>query len=229
MADCQWLQGGLVPNLILYTSPRACSTACHIALQESGLPYEARIVRIREAEHLEPDFLAINSWGKVPALAIDDEVLTETHAILTYVALAAPGSSLIPASDALARARAHEWMNFLSSTVHIAFKPLFRPGTLIADERHYPQLREVGVKTLRKTLLEVDRRLAGKAFALGAEYSVVDPYLLVFWIWSQRNDVVPHVADMPNWRAQAERMFAREATWTCLNREGITEDNIRDP
>lgn len=214
-------------NLVLYTSPRACSTACHIALEESGLPYEARIVRIRKAEHLAADYLAINPWGKIPALAINTEVLTETHAILTYVGLAAAHTRLLPASDAITRARAHEWMNFLSSTVHIAFKPLFKPGTLIADEHLYPQLQEIGAATLRKTLLEVDRRLAGRDWALGSGYSVVDPYLLVFWIWCQRDDLVPHVADMPHWRAQAERVLERPATWRCLHREGITEDNIR--
>jgi glutathione S-transferase len=54
-------------------------------------------------------------------------------------------------------------------------------------------------------------------------------YLLVFWIWSQRDDVRPHVADIPHWRAHAERIFARPATWRCLNREGVTADNIADP
>lgn len=79
---------------------------------------------------------------------------------------------------------------------------------------------------LAESGLEVDRRLAGKPFALGERYSVVDPYLLVFWIWSQREDIVADVADMPNWHAQAQRVLAREATWPCLEREGITPQNI---
>ncbi len=214
--------------MILYTSPRACSTACHIALEESGLPYEARLVRIRQREHLDQPYLEINPWGKIPALAIGKEVLTETHAILTYVADTA-GKGLPKLSQALQRARAHEWMNFLSSAVHIAYKPLFKPATLISDERLHPELQELGARTLRKTLLEVDRRLCGREFALGDDYSVVDPYLLVFWIWSQRRDIVPHVADMPAWRAHAERVYARPATWTCLTREGISPDNIQNP
>ena len=214
-------------DLTIYSSPRACSLACHIALEESGLDYRLHSVRIRRGEHRDADYLAVNPWGKIPALAVDDDVLTEAHAILSYVADTAV-EPLLPGSP-LARARAHEWMNFLSSTVHIAFRPLFKPEYMIGDESLYPRLRETGIPRLRDTLQEVDRRLAGRRWALGDDFSVVDPYLLVFWIWSQRDDVVGHVAEMPNWRAHAERMFERPATWRCLGREGVTQDNISDP
>ncbi len=217
-----------MPKLTLFTSPRACSGACHIALEESGLDYDIELVKIREGRHLTEEYLRINPWGKIPALRIDGEVLTEAQAILSYIGDTS-ANNLLPRNDALARARAHEWMNFLTATVHIAFRPLFKPQYLIGDESLYPKLREVGIPNLKNTLLEVDRRLENRDWALGDSYSVVDPYLLVFWIWSQRDDVVPHVADMPNWRAHAERMFNRPATWRCLNIEGVTKDNISDP
>jgi len=217
-----------VPELTLFYSPRACSLACHIALEESGLPFTAKAVRIRKGEHRLDDYLAQNPWGKIPALRVDDEVLTETHAILTYIGeTAPPGSNLIPTNNPLERARAHEWMNFLSSTVHLAFRPLFRPNYLIADAKLYPQLREVGIPNLKKTLLEVDRRLEGRNWALGDTYSVCDPYLLVFHIWSQREDVIEHVADMPNWMAHRQRIDERTATQVALAREGVTPENIR--
>jgi glutathione S-transferase len=217
-----------LPKLTLFTSPRACSGACHIALEESGLEYDIELVKIREGQHLTEEYLRINPWGKIPALRIDDEVLTEAQAILSYIGDTS-ANNLLPRNDALARARAHEWMNFLTATVHIAFRPLFKPQYLLGDESLYPKLREVGIPNLKNTLLEVDRRLENRDWALGDSYSVVDPYLLVFWIWSQRDDVVPHVADMPNWRAHAERIFNRPATWRCLNIEGVTKNNISDP
>ena len=217
-----------MPKQTLFTSPRACSGACHIALEESGLDYDIELVKIREGRHLTEEYRRINPWGKIPALRIDDEVLTEAQAILSYIGDSS-ANNLLPQKGALARARAHEWMNFLSATVHIAFRPLFKPQYLIGDESLYPKLREVGIPNLKNTLLEVDRRLENRDWALGDSYSVVDPYVLVFWIWSQRDDVVPHVADMPNWRAHAERMFNRPATWRCLNIEGVTKDNISDP
>jgi len=217
-----------VPELTLFFSPRACSLACHIALEESGLPFSAEAVLIRQGEHRLDAYLAQNPWGKIPALRIGNEVLTETHAILTYIGeMALPEKNLIPVEDPLQRARAHEWMNFLSSTVHLAFRPLFRPNYLIADPELYPKLHETGIPNLRKTLLEVDHRLEGRTWALGDTYSVCDPYLLVFHIWSQREDVIEHVADMPNWMAHRERIEARAATQVALAREGITPENIR--
>jgi glutathione S-transferase len=217
-----------VPELTLFYSPRACSLACHIALEESGLPFTAKPIRIRMGEHKLDEYLQQNPWGKIPALRIDAEVLTETHAILSYIGdTASSDSGLIPRADPLLRARAHEWMNFLSSTVHIAFRPLFRPNYLISDPNLYPQLHEAGIPNLRRTLLEVDHRLEGKTWALGENYSVCDPYLFVFHMWSQREDVVEHVADMPNWMAHRERIEKRAATQAALAREGITPENIR--
>lgn len=216
-----------MPELTLFFSPRACSLACHIALEESGLPFTAKAVRIRQGEHQLDDYLAVNPWGKIPAMRIDDEVLTETHAILTYIGeTALPDRNLIPTRDSLQRARAHEWMNFLSSTVHIAFRPLFRPHFLINDPDLYPNLHAVGIPNLRKTLLEVDHRLAGKTWALGDTYSVCDPYLFVFHMWTQREDIIEHVGDMPNWMAHRQRMEERAATQAALAREGITPENI---
>ncbi len=217
-----------LPEMTLFYSPRACSLACHIALEESGLPFQARAVRIRAAEHQSAEYLRINPWGKIPALRIGNEVLTEAHAILNYIGERAPPElGLLPTADPLQRARAHEWMNFLSSTVHIAFRPLFRPQALIGDAELYPKLREVGVRNLRKALSEVDTRLRGRTWALGERYSVCDPYLLVFYIWSQREDVIGYAPDLPNWHALAERIFARTATARAMAREGFTRDSLK--
>ncbi|MDX1403857.1 MAG: glutathione S-transferase N-terminal domain-containing protein [Woeseiaceae bacterium] len=216
-----------MPELTLFFSPRACSLACHIALEESGLPFTARMVKIREGEHRKDEYLKINPWGKIPALRVDNEVLTEAHAILSLIGDLAPADkAMIPRDDPLQRARAHEWMNFLSGTVHIAFRPLFRPYYLIADETLYPKLREVGVPNYQKTLLEVEKRLQDKVWALGEQYSVVDPYLFVFYMWSQRQDVVEYSPPLPAWKQLWDRLYAREATQRALNTEGVTPDNI---
>jgi glutathione S-transferase len=214
-------------DLTLYYSPRACSLACHIALEESGLAFNAVAVRIREGQHKHEGYLCINPWGKIPALQVGTEVLTETHAILSYIGDAAPvQKKLLPRDDVLQRARAHEWMNFLSATVHIAFRPLFRPNYLIGDEALYPQLREVGVPNFQKTLLDVERRLDGRRWALGDTYSVCDAYLFVFYMWSQRQDVVEYAPSLPIWKALWEKTHAREATKRALTTEGINADNM---
>ena len=216
-----------MPDLTLFFSPRACSLACHIALEESGLPFTAKAVNIREGQHRAEEYLRVNPWGKIPAMLVDGEVLTEAHAILSYIGDLAPADKmLIPRDDPLLRAHAHEWMNFLSGTVHIAFRPLFRPNYLIGDESLYPELREVGVPIFQKTLLEVDKRLAGSTWALGDNYSVVDSYLFVFYMWSQRADVIEFSPPLPAWKEVWERLYEREATQRALVTEGITPENI---
>ncbi len=216
-----------MPQLTLFVSPRACSLACHIALEESGLPFTIKIVKIREDQHRTAEYLGVNPWGKIPAMLVDGEVLTEAHAILSLVGdLAPPEKKLLPRDSPLKRAHAHEWMNFLSSTVHIAFRPLFRPHYLIGARSLYPKLREVGVPTFQKTLLEVERRLSGNRWALGGDYSVVDPYLLVFYMWSQREDVVEYAPKLPVWKEHWERIYSRETTQRALATEGITPENI---
>jgi len=214
---------------VLYSSPRACSTACHIAFEESGIDYRCEILRIREGETRSADYLAINPAGKVPALVTNERVLTETPAIMIWIANhAAPQAALLP-HQGFDRYRAHEWMSFLTSTVHLAFRPLFRPAQFVDDEALYPIVRSRGGAQLREVLLEVERRLQGKTWALGDRYSVVDPYLFVFHTWSQRDNIRPFVAEMPAWMAQRQRVESRAATSTVLAREGITSDNITDP
>ena len=161
-------------------------------------------------------------------------MLTEAHAILTFIADSVPHKPLLPPVKTLARARAHEWMNFLSSTVHIAFRPLFRTAVLAGTDGPLEQVRRAGIPILRSTLCEVDRRLAERRWALGDTYSVCDAYLLVFWIWSQREDVVEYAPEMPNGQAHSERIVrpacdeARPRargphccrSQSCLRREG---------
>ena len=219
-----------MPNLTLYTSPRACSTACHIALEESGLDYDYEIVRIRAGETKRPEYLAIHPMAKVPALMVDNEVLTETTAIMLLIGeLATPGVRLLPEGDAVARLRAVEWMSFLTSAVHLAFRPLFKPAQFTADESLYPAIRDRGGEYLRDMLLNVEHRLDGRTWALGDSFSVVDPYLLVFHTWSQRDNIRPYLADMPAWQAHRQRMDERAATRTIFAREGITAENVTDP
>ena len=72
--------------LTLYAATGSCSRASHIALEESALAYEVRLVDFGKAEQREPAYLTINPKGRVPALATGKGVLTESPAILAYIA-----------------------------------------------------------------------------------------------------------------------------------------------
>ena len=72
--------------LTLYYAPGACSMASHIALEETGAPYQTQLVGLAQGEQTKPEYLnKVNPRGKVPALHTDDGILTENVAILTYL------------------------------------------------------------------------------------------------------------------------------------------------
>ncbi|MET4577505.1 glutathione S-transferase [Ottowia thiooxydans] len=208
------------PKLTLYFSPKACSLASHIALEESRLLYEAVSVDIRAQENMSPAYLKINPSGAVPALGIGDAVLTESHAILTYIADLAPESGLLPRPGTLARVRAHEWMNWISGTMHVTYRSIFRSQTYAGDEPHaIAAVREHAKKKLAKVLREVEDRLGTSDYAVGGQFSVVDAYLFVFYTWSFDERIQTKLPDRPRYAALAERVFARPAVRRVLARE----------
>ena len=106
--------------LKLYYSPRSCALASHIALQEAGAAYTAERVDFKSNQQNSPEYLAINPKGRVPALVTDRGVLTETPAMLAYVAQTFPAAGLAPLEDAFAFAQAQAFNSYLCSTLHVA-------------------------------------------------------------------------------------------------------------
>src|SRR5690349_6663809 len=182
----------------LYYSPGACSMAVHIVLEEIGEPYELELVSSRG--HLggvgttSAEWKAKNPKGRVPALSGvagqiggADDLLTEAQAILFYLARTHPDARLLP--DAVTgQARAIEWMNWLSSNVHaMSYGQIWRPNRFVADEKDHAAVQDMGQQNVREQYAYIERLIGdGRDWALPGGYSVVDPYLLVFYEWGVR-------------------------------------------
>ena len=208
------------PPLTLYYSPKACSLASHIALEESGLPYDAVSVDIRAGENVKESYLRINPGGAVPALGVGDTVITESQAILTYIADLVPETTLIPRPGTRARARAHEWMNWVSSSVHVTYRSIFKPQTYAGeDTRAITAVRDHAKKKLWKILTEVEARLGHSPYALGSEFSVADAYLFVFYLWSFDERIAAELPSRPRYAAHAARVWSRPAIRKVVARE----------
>src|ERR1700720_3496408 len=82
--------------LTLYYSPGASSVIPHITLEEIRVPYQRKLINLAKGEHKTDAYLKINPHGKVPALCVDGNVLTENVAILTYLAKQFPDARLLP-------------------------------------------------------------------------------------------------------------------------------------
>jgi glutathione S-transferase len=106
--------------LKLYYAPGTCALASHIALQEAGAAYTAEQIDFKGNQQNSPEYLAINPKGRVPSLVTDRGILTETPAMLAFIAQSFPQAKLAPLGDAFAFAQVQAFNSYLCSTVHVA-------------------------------------------------------------------------------------------------------------
>lgn len=215
----------------LFYSPGACSMAVHIVLEEIGKPYGLQLVSTRpDAEGLKTvseDWQKLNPKGRVPALSGvpgriggETDLLTEANAIMIYLARTNPDCGLLP-GDPVAEARMVEWLNWLTGTVHaVSFGMFMRPHRFTDDEALHETIKNKGRKSYADNLLYIESLLAdGRDWAVPGGYSLVDPYLLVFYNWA-RFLKLDRPALYPAWTAQARKVAARPAVARVLEAEG---------
>ncbi len=196
--------------------------AAHIVLEELGIAYEPVLVSLKDGEHKKAEYLRINPRSRVPTLVVDGKVLTECVAILTYLGGGYAERGLWP-KETWKQAEALSLMSWLTSSVHIAFAGLFRPERFVSDPAMHETVKTTGRETLKKYFAEIDKLLTGKSFALGGQYSVCDPYLLVFYRWGNRIGV-DMKTDYPQWAKHAQRVFSRPTVKRVFEAEGIELD-----
>ena len=203
--------------LTLYYCPRTCSMASHVALEEAGASFEAREVNIFAGEHLRPEYRAISPHAKVPALRFDDgRVLLESTAILGWVGAAYPDSNLLGA-DVLGRARTIATCAWLSSTVHPAFAQFVRPERVTAEADGHAGVRASAKERFWGYLQGVDATLAGCLWIMGEQFTVADPYALVFYPWG--HELGLPISELTNFTAMKDRLIERPAARRALERE----------
>ncbi len=200
----------------LYFSPGACSLSPHIALRESGQPFE--LVKVDTKAKTfggSGDFLAVNGKGYVPVLELDDGTrLTEGPAIVQYIADRKPESRLAPPAGTMERLRLQEWLNFITSEIHKGFSPLFSPET---PEDYKPVAR----KRLATRFDWLSRQLEGRDYLLGDHFTVADGYLFVVLGWT--NHVGMKLEDWPVLKAWRERIAQRPHVREALKAEGLAK------
>lgn len=197
----------------LYYSPGACSLASHIALAETGAPFQIERADIRaKTTETGADFSAISPRGAVPVLVTEDgEVLTEGAAILQFVTDSlTPG--VLPAAGTLARARLHEALNFIATEVHKTYSPFFRGLEGAA--------RDAQVALLNARLALIEAKLAdGRAWLLGDVFTPADAYLFTVTNWSAH--LGHDLSGFPNLLALRGRVAARPAVQAAMKAEGL--------
>lgn len=175
--------------LRLHHAPMACSLASRLALTEAGLPHEVAIVRTWNREQDAPAYRAINPRGQVPALQTDQGVLTESTAILPYIADLAPEKGLFPKAGTFARAQGQAWLSFLSSSLHVALaSAMFAPDATA---------KATALPRAAAAFQDIENHLEGRDHLLD-RFSVADLYLLVFALWRASPTLGGGLPALPN-------------------------------
>lgn len=177
--------------LTFYFSPGTCALASLIALEEAGLAYEARKLNFKENEQRSPDYLAINPKGRVPALVTDRGILTETPAILAYIAQSAPKARLAPLDDPFEFARLQAFNSYLCSTVHVNHAHGRRGSRWADDPAAHEAMKAKVPQTMAASFELIEEKMFAGPFVMGEQYSIADPYLFTVTGWLRGDGVDP--------------------------------------
>ena len=202
--------------LTLYFSPGACSLASHIGLEETGAPYEAKPILLAKGQQRTEEYQKINPRGKVPALSVDGKILVENTAILTYLARRFPDKKLMPA-DAAEEARCIGTKCWFSSVVHPSYQRVNRPERFAEGEAAHAGVKENGRKSFWANCQEIDSMFRGNEWIMGNDYTLVDPYALVFYGWGVRGGFP--MKELSAYTAWQERMMKRPTVKKTVDAE----------
>jgi glutathione S-transferase len=193
--------------LKLYFAPNTCALASHIALEDAGADYEIQRIDFAAAEQRKPEYLAINPKGRVPSLVTDRGILTETPAILVFIAQSFPRAALAPLDDPFALARVQAFNSYLCSTVHVAHAHRARgyrwadePEAIAAMKRKVPQ-------SVGECFSLIEREMLQGPWVMGSTYTICDPYLFTISQWLEADGV--DRAKLPKVHDHAQQMLAR--------------------
>jgi glutathione S-transferase len=190
----------------LYYAKGTIAIATAIALHEAGLDFEPVRLDFRAGEQTGPEYQAINPKGRVPALVTDQGILTETGAILDYIADIAPAAGLRP-SDAYEAAKMREAMCYLASTMHVNHAHKMRSHRWADQQSSFDDMKAKSVQTMTESAAHVENHVLQGQYVLGETFSLADPYLYVACNWLEGDGV--SVADYPKITAFIEAMRGR--------------------
>jgi glutathione S-transferase len=203
--------------LKLYYAPGTCALASHITLEEVGAPYSAERLNFKNNQQQSADYLKINPKGRVPALVTDSGVLTETPAILAFIAQSFPQAKLAPLDDPMAFAQVQSINSYLCSTVHVAHAHKGRGYRWATEETSFADMKRKVPESMTACFSLIERDMLKGPWVMGEQYTICDPYLYTISGWLQGDGV--DLSKLPKVVAHRKRMEERPAVATVLAEE----------
>ena len=202
----------------LYYAPGTCALATHIALEEAGAPYEVFLVDFGSQGQRSPEYLAVNPKGRVPALVTESGTLTETPALLCFVAQRFPKAELAPLANPFALARVQEFNSYLCSTVHVAHAHGRRGARWVDDAAAIEAMKRKVPVNVTECFELIEHKLMQGPWVTGDQYTICDPYLFTIASWIEGDGV--DTTKGPRVMEHRARMLARPAVQKAVAAEG---------
>jgi glutathione S-transferase len=203
--------------LKLYYAPGTCALASHITLAEAGADYTTERIDFKTNQQNSPEYLAINPKGRVPSLVTDRGILTETPAMLAFIAQSFPKSKLAPIDDAYAFAQAQSFNSYLCSTVHPNHAHKMRGARWATEESSFADMKRKVPQTVAASFALIERDMLRGPWVMGETYTICDPYLFTLAGWLEGDGV--DIATLPKVADHRKRMADRPAVQKALAEE----------
>jgi glutathione S-transferase len=198
----------------LYYAPATCALASHITLAEAGATYTTEKIDFKVNQQNSPDYLNINPKGRVPALVTDRGILTETPAMLAYIAQSFPRAGLAPLDDPFAFAQVQAFNSYLCSTVHVAHAHKLRGARWATEETSFADMKRMVPKSVGACFALIERDMLKAPWVMGESYTICDPYLYTVALWLEGDGV--DLASLPKVADHRKRMSERPAVQKVL-------------
>lgn len=200
--------------LTLYYTPGTCALATHILLEEAGADYHAERIDFATAQQRSPEYLKINPKSRVPALGTERGILTETPALLLYVAQTHPRAGLAPLDDPFALAEAQAFNNYLCATVHVAHAHRMRGYRWADDMAAQESMKAKVAANVGECFALIENTMFRGPWVSGDRFGLCDPYLFTLSQWLPGDGV--DIAKYPRVADHFKRMHERPAVQRVL-------------
>ena len=202
--------------LDFYYAPDTCALATHIALRDAGAEFALHRIDFASEQQKSVDYLKINPKARVPALVTEQGVLTETPAMLAYVAQSFPAAGLMP-TDPWGFAQVQSFNAFLCATLHVAHAHRMRGYRWADDPEAWTAMQRKVPEAVAACYAHIEANVFQGPFVFGATYTVADPYLFTMAQWMEADGVVPE--DFHGISAHRAMMLERETVAAALAAE----------
>jgi glutathione S-transferase len=201
----------------LFYAPHTCALASHIALEEAGADYELARIDIDANDHRKPEYLAINPKGRVPALETERGILTETPAILVFIAQGFPQARLAPVEDPFAFARIQEFNNYLCATAHVAHAHRMRGSRWVDDASAIAAMQRKVPQNVSECFGLIEQNMLRCPWVMGDSYTICDAYLFTLAQWLEADGV--DLSALPRVSEHRRLVSQRPATMRAIAAE----------